>query len=184
VASVAIDRSSSSRFTRTNAGPDGLVDTQDDAIDLWFDYAYPATDDTERIEVFYDGPGPDGVWLTTDDHSTSYETELYDLRGLLVGSLSHGTGPDGRPNTADDTTTARSSYDYDPQGEQTRWVRYSGQGSDGVWGTADDTVLEYYDSTFVDGHLTAGANFAVGPDGRPFTADDVKRSVTLYDPSL
>jgi hypothetical protein len=176
--------SSSVRFMILAPGPDGLFDTADDALQAWFELWYTDTDHTEPNQVSYDGPGRDGIWLTADDHISSYGTNRYSAGGLVIEMLLHGTGPDGQPNTADDTVTIRYAYDLDPQGEQTRTIVYLDPGADGMWGTGDDPVFRYDESTFVDGHLSSTGHFTVGPDGQPFTADDVKGSFELYDPSL
>ena len=119
----------------------------------------------------YDGPGPDAVWDTPDDHPSARMWGQGPVgKPSSVESFS-SAGPDAKWGTSDDVISLVTKYDYG-DGTSKPYLRewqYSSPGNDGVWQTSDDLV------GVLTNRYTGYGNFvdAPGADATWGTPDDV-----------
>lgn len=96
-----------------------------------------------RSTMRYDAPGPDGQWLTEDDHAA----ERFDIArtsvDLVADMREYDAGPDGALGTADDVVARLERHRFDSTGRETDVAIYIGAGPDGRWATADDVPGSY-----------------------------------------
>lgn len=137
-------------------------------------------------DTYYDAPGDDGVWYTSDDVIASVETVERSGTQRIWRSATD-PGADGVFHTADDVVTwivvqvleeherVVRDYNLDP-------------GPDGMLDTADDAPTGYTVTGYDPSGLVANSAYyaEAGSDGEWFTADDVARgraSITTWDVS-
>ena len=156
----------------------------------------------------WDDPGPDLAWFTADDHRQLVTSLTYAVDGALtqidrvyvgqaVESTSRTTftqgptgldmlettsqvGPDRTLGTADDLVSTRA-LTYDSSDRLATTLSSGGYDADGQVQSANViTGFEEY-GYGSNGRLSRVDRFkAVGPDGLPFTADDVLASYSTF----
>lgn len=131
----------------------------------------------------FDGPGPDEVWNTPDDHIAFQIVSTVDRLGRVVEQLGIvEPGEDEQWNTADDQvrTVVDATYDGD-----VRTLVFSDAGGDGTARTADDSIVGLARSRFdPEGRLLERAEYGdPGLDGIWDTLDDhySQAMATSYD---
>lgn len=104
-------RATSIRYA--DVGGDGLPFTADDVIDsVAIGTTLQDENGVVELDIDYDGPGPDGVWLTDDDNVSRYARQVVDADGNRVSELiSVDSGPDGEWLTGDDLYSRVIEYD-------------------------------------------------------------------------
>lgn len=163
------------RITFNGAGPNGIFGDADDVVSRWSERTVQPT---QVANLFYRGPGVDGVWFNADDQP--------DLRPTGVGAVLVTLGSDGQPQkdesfqpgpdekmlTADDVMTARNLYDHSVTREER--ITSFDAGTDSILGTTDDvpsactrTVRNTAERFLSD--TTASP----GTDALCFTSDDI-----------
>ncbi len=179
----------------TSADDDGLwrpVGCGNDAGDRtiehvdWFEF----TDDgrmTRRCRSV--DPGPDGLWVTTDDvPSRPFTGACRSIAALDAGATTPpnqhlsvnteviGFGDDGLAFTEDDETGLPVIEAHDERGHRVFAIMpgpTEGPGSDALWRTADDNISEYHQYTFDRAGVRLEEQlFGAGDDGLWFTEDD------------
>lgn len=155
---------------------------------------------------FYESPGNDGQWQTTDDVlseasyavwsnnllSASYRYSavtgtysdvlryFHDGNHQLTGTETYGVGADQQPLTADDVATGYSRFTYDSQGLVSRSDWFD-PGVDGVTATGDDRLVAYQRHVLAaNGVADLLLLSAAGVDGIWLTDDDVTSSARIY----
>lgn len=166
-------------------GPDGQWITADDPVSYYSGFTYDAPGGRLLHFTRVSDPGPDGAWLTADDVPDSFHSYGYDAAGRHVTTVIGGPGPDGVWLTGDDFVTGCDRVWYDSRNLPARFARYW-PGADKTCSTSDDEYLAHRDLVHADnGSLLAeDSYFGAGPDGLPFTDDDVPTAKTSFDASL
>lgn len=159
---AAADTFPASRTEHQSAGPDGVWLSADDKIGVVERYVIepggtlrgsidylrdapvagttcktPAGAKLPREYLFASDPGPDRVFLTSDDVFLRRVEQQFDALGRrsLVIDFS-GPGPDHVWGNDDDVISSALLYDCARKAYRTA----RDPGADGVWGTADDTI--------------------------------------------
>lgn len=125
------------------------------------------------------GKGPDGLLNTADDVPLSALSMSYGIG--TTRTITHaGPGPDAAWFTADDVLLGYTDEDTSQFGKL-RSVTRSAAGPDGIWLSADDPITSFYEVRYdAEGREESLTNSkGLGPDGAPFTSDDVVSSVIV-----
>ncbi|MBN1411173.1 MAG: hypothetical protein JW969_10025 [Spirochaetales bacterium] len=137
---------------------------------------------------FQTGPGPDGVWFTTDDIVDHWEDWGQDPANLhrIYGD----PGLDGVWFTDDDTMIGYYDCTFDEKGNEIKRVNYGSAGPDGIWFNEDDELSPdwfgcYFTREYEGEYNNWGSwikqTMYIGPgiDGTWFTEDDEISSYAL-----
>ena len=167
------------------AGPDGVLCTSDDEIYSTSAYQFDDSGNLlNLIEGFNSGPGPDGVWFTSDDVFSQSTRNTYLGGNRVRNTIYGGPGLDLTWYTPDDAIVQYEQDTYDINGNVVKMVIYDGIGTDNIWFTGDDTARLYrlynYDT---NGNRVYRYTYQPGADGVAFTADDIKTEERRYDTS-
>ncbi|MEN0062513.1 MAG: hypothetical protein AAGA48_10210 [Myxococcota bacterium] len=105
-----------------------------------------------------------------------------DAEGRNTGYATYQLGPDGQFITPDEVQVGLRVDTLQPNGRLALSEFFDGSGDDGKWGTGDDALDRVIDVA-VDGMTETVTDLQVGPDGSPFTDDDIftSRVETTYD---
>ncbi len=149
-----------------NEGPDGILGNEDDEVDGITLQTYKDFY-SNNWEKFYNNPGPDQIWLTSDDEAGGWWWCRFDTGGSMqVGPGSDGIwfttddeirswndwsdpaiersygdpGADSEWFTADDVMQDYCNKEYDENGNEIRRVSYGDPGLDNIWETSDDVI--------------------------------------------
>jgi hypothetical protein len=151
-------------------------------------------------DVWYDGPGADGVWLTSGDDIQFSTTYDYDASGNQIGSTNYdGTGAitghtvntfDANRHVirmdsygADDALTSSSTCSYDDAGNWTGGIYQGASGATTGWYTYEyDAAGNTTRYTYYSGPGTDGRWFVESPP--PSTNDDVVFMIQSYETDL
>jgi hypothetical protein len=148
-----------------DAGPDEEFGTGDDEIGGIVRQSYKNFY-ANNWEKFYNGPGTDGIWLTSDDEAVGWWWCRFDTGG----SWQSGPGADGIWFTTDDEISSWNDWS-DPAVERS----YGDPGVDGEWFTEDDVMQDYCIKEF-DGNGNEVKRVSYGNPGLDNiweTSDDV-----------
>lgn len=180
-------------------GVDNLWFTTDDPVDRYTEEQLDSNGKLYRT-VQVTTAGADGVWYNTDDVLGQYWEYTWDSEGKhITGTYYYDNpGPDGVWFTADDLMYQYIILAYNPLGQRTLGVTYTGAGPDQAWLTSDDSIFSvskigynamnrkhrivFYSAKGADG-IPGTADDGPGADNRWFTADDEIESMGLnfYD---
>lgn len=175
-----------------SAGADEAWGTADDDIFRTVNYAYDVTGHEIRNEVFefnagivmfaelrraqYDAdgneifsyvsndPGVDGVFETSDDGDSMKTTRTF-VAGVEVESRTE-------EKSGGNTSYTRTLYTT-PEGSLGSYEYYTDRGADSTWGTADDILAQWFEtSSNASGYATSMFT-GLGDDGVRGTGDDL-----------
>ena len=156
----------------SSPGVDAIWQTADDVVGSYHDHA-PANPDV--ITVLYRGSGTDQTWFTNDDDILYYYAPVRDAAGNIIGTGTFSlAGDDNTWFTADDFLAWLIVDEI--VGTERRWVFYFDAGADNDWLTLNDNWAYRFALSTLDElgnrqrHMYSEDP---GPDGLPFTADDV-----------
>jgi hypothetical protein len=122
-------------------GPDGLLDTADDVVGgrmlAQYEGGFAFTD--LSWTAYYDQPGPDETWGTSDDPISFTHTFVHDgwKRKLFVHIA---PGADALWLTSDDPVSGLAVLECIEQENTIGEIGHGDPGADGVWDTADDPI--------------------------------------------
>jgi len=173
------------RTYAASAGPDAMFCTADDVPSNNSLYTYMGN--TMTGWAYYNHPGTDNIWRTSDDRCIYYWDYEYDAAtGLKKRDVLRQCGPDNLPRTADDATLFAYifDYEYDANGALTKSDWRYGAGPDGMWNTPDDQHNQVIrNQVDANGLVTNSLNtYAPGPDNIFGTDDDPgTRTTTTYN---
>ncbi len=172
-------------------GADGEVQTSDD-IPLEYQVIdrSAATQKLGQPSVFvFDNAGADGIWFTRDDWIKDFQSNVYIEERVGNYIFIFGNGISGRSESLEvgDDRLLFSGDDggtyviatVDEQNGRGESVSFNSRGSDGIWFTADDNVLQHSVSSVdaVGNDLQTITYLGNGADNTWFTDDD---DVSLY----
>ncbi|MDH5632642.1 MAG: hypothetical protein OEZ10_06550 [Gammaproteobacteria bacterium] len=125
----------------------------------------------------FNAPGPDGIWLTSDDVLEGWYSYQIAADKTNTGYIYYtGKGADNAWYTADDVIFRTHTVEYiDSDGGRYRNNKFRiDAGADGTWDTADDVGQPYYEyRRHQNGAMVSAAyRTDAGPDGLWFNDDD------------
>lgn len=156
-----------------NEGPDGILGNEDDEVDGITLQTYKDFY-SNNWEKFYNNPGPDQIWLTSDDEAGGWWWCRFDTGG----SMQVGPGSDGIWFSTDDEIRSWNDWS-DPAIERS----YGDPGLDNIWETSDDVITVNWYGAYMTREYEGSYNHwdswtrmvsyvGPGPDEAWFTADD------------
>lgn len=153
--------------------------TSTNVIQTWTLYSIDMYGHPARY-AYFDTPGADGQWFTSDDNARSHAEYIYTPTGAQQEYRYYDAGPDQIWNNGDDRIQDMSKYEIDSKGRVTGYSSIDAAGPDQMWGNADDILFGYSKTAYEPKVVRQVYYSAPGNDGQWKTPDDRVTSYQEY----